>query len=126
MEPETELVDRWRSLLSSYNSVAAQLERALQETHGLTLSDFETLDRLTSRDCDKRRMQDLAAAMYLSQSALSRTVARLEKSGLVSRSHCEDDRRGVFVELTADGFQRHAEARKTQLTVLSEHLAAAG
>ena len=71
MEAESRLVDRWRSLLTSYNAVAAQLERALQETHGLTLSDFETLDRLTTRECDKRRMQDLAAAMYLSQSALS-------------------------------------------------------
>ena len=126
MEAETELVDRWRSLLTSYNIVAVQLERALQEAHGLTLSDFETLDRLTTRDCDKRRMQDLAAAMYLSQSALSRTVARLEKSGLVSRTHCEDDRRGVFVELTAAGFERHAEARKTQLAVLNEHFVAAG
>jgi len=125
MEAEAELVDRWRSLLTSYNVVAVQLERALQEAHGLTLSDFETLDRLTTRDCDKRRMQDLAAAMYLSQSALSRTVARLEKGGLVSRTHCEDDRRGVFVELTEAGLRRHAEARKTQLAVLAEHLAAA-
>jgi len=126
MEAESQLVDRWRSLLTSYNAVAAQLERALQEVHGLTLSDFETLDRLTTRECDKRRMQDLAAAMYLSQSALSRTVARLEKSGLVERTHCVDDRRGVYVELTPAGFQRHAEARKTQLGVLAEHLAAAG
>ena len=122
MEAESQLVDRWRSLLTSYNAVAVQLERALQEAHGLALSDFETLDRLTTRDCDKRRMQDLAAAMYLSQSALSRTVARLEKSGLVCRTHCEDDRRGVFVELTAAGFDRHAEARKTQIAILAEHL----
>ncbi len=125
MEAESELVDRWRSLLTSYNAVAAQLERALQDAHDLTLSDFETLDRLTTKDCDKRRMQDLAAAMYLSQSALSRTVARLEKGGLVSRTHCVDDRRGVFVELTEAGFRRHAEARKTQIAILSEHLAAA-
>ena len=41
MEAESQLVDRWRSLLTSYNAVAAQLERALQEAHGLTLSDFE-------------------------------------------------------------------------------------
>ena len=125
MEAESQLVDRWRSLLTSYNAVAAQLERALQEAHGLTLSDFETLDRLTTRECDKRRMQDLAAAMYLSQSALSRTVARLEKNGLVSRTHCEDDRRGVFVELTEAGLRRHAEARRTQIAVLAEHPAVA-
>ncbi len=122
MEAETALVERWRSLLSSYNVIAGQLERSLQEEHGLTLSDFETLDRLTNGDCDKRRMQDLAAAMYLSQSALSRTVARLEKNGLAERSHCVDDRRGVFVTITHDGRVRHAEARKTQLSVLAQHL----
>jgi len=125
MEAESALVDRWHTLLSSYNEVAVHLERALQDEHGLTMSDFETLDRLTTRDCDKRRMQELAAAMYLSQSALSRTVARLEKSGLVARTHCVDDRRGVFVELTADGLHKHAEARKTHLAVLTERLAPA-
>jgi DNA-binding MarR family transcriptional regulator len=125
MEAESLLIDRWRALLSSYNEVAVHLERALQEAHGLTLSDFETLDRLTTRDCDKRRMQDLAAAMYLSQSALSRTVARLEKGGLVERTHCQDDRRGVFVALTEAGLRRHAEARHTHLDVLARHLSPA-
>ena len=100
MDPEAALVDQWRSLLTCYNEVACHLERALQESHRLTLSEFETLDRLTTQNCDKRRMQDLAADMYLSQSALSRAVARLEKSGLVSRALCEADRRGVFVTLT--------------------------
>jgi DNA-binding MarR family transcriptional regulator len=124
MEAESPLIDRWHTLLSSYNKVAIHLERALQDTHGLTMSDFETLDRLRTRDCDKRRMQDLAAAMYLSQSALSRTVARLEKGGLVERTHCEDDRRGVFVALTEAGLRRYTEASKTHLQVLAEHLEA--
>jgi DNA-binding MarR family transcriptional regulator len=125
MEAESALITRWQELLSSYNAVAAHLERALQEAHGLTLSDFETLDRLVTRDCDKRRMQELAAAMYLSQSALSRTVARLEKQGLVSRSHCVDDRRGIFVELTEAGRARHSEARATHLKVLADRLSPA-
>jgi DNA-binding MarR family transcriptional regulator len=121
MEPQNALVDRWRTLLSSYNEVAGPLERALQDQHGLTMSDFETLDRLTTEACDKRRMQDLAAAMYLSQSALSRTVARLEKAGFVQRTHCEDDRRGIFVELTPAGLHQHAAARETQLQILAAH-----
>ncbi|MCW2138246.1 DNA-binding transcriptional regulator, MarR family [Actinoplanes cyaneus] len=122
MEPETDLVDRWRSLLSCYNEIACHLERALGDAHDLTLSEYESLDRLTTQECGKRRMQDLAETMYLSQSALSRTVTRLVKSGLVERTHCEDDRRGVFVEITAAGRQRWAEARKTHLAVLAEHL----
>jgi DNA-binding MarR family transcriptional regulator len=126
MMSETVLVDRWRGLLTSYNEVAGHLERALQDGHGLTMGEFETLDRLISAACEQRRMQELASDMYLSQSALSRTVARLEKSGLVRRELCEADRRGVFVHLTEAGFHRHTEARKTQLSILTEYLPAAG
>lgn len=125
MRSDAVLVDRWRSLLSSYNAVAGQLERELHERHGLTMSEYETLDRLMTVDCEKRRMQDLAADMYLSQSALSRAVARLEKEGLVARTLCEADRRGVYVTPTQEGVQRHTEARKTHLAVLAEHFAAA-
>jgi DNA-binding MarR family transcriptional regulator len=123
MSPEAELVARWRSLLTSYNAVAGRLERELHGRHGLTASEFETLDRLVGTECEKRRMQDLAADMYLSQSALSRAVARLEKDGLVERTHCEDDRRGVFVKLTPAGLALHAEASRTRLSVLTDTLA---
>ena len=122
MQSEADLINRWRSLLSCYNEVAGHLERALQDGHGLTMSEFEALDRLVGADRDERRMQDLEADMYLSQSALSRTVARLEKSGLVERVLCQADRRGVFVKVTAAGLSRHAEARETQLAALAEHL----
>jgi DNA-binding MarR family transcriptional regulator len=60
--------------------------------------------------------------MYLSQSALSRTVARLEKHGYVERDLCKDDRRGVFVQITESGRRRHAEARETHLKILAENL----
>lgn len=122
MTSDATLISRWRTLLTSYNEVAGRLERELHDRHGLTMSEFETLDRLVSEACAKRRMQDLAAEMYLSQSALSRTVARLEKGGLVGRALCEADRRGVFVRITEAGRHRHAEARTTQLAILGEHL----
>src|SRR3982750_2249214 len=112
MTSEAALVEHWRSLLTSYNEVAINLERALSDAHGLTMSEFEILDRLVAQQCEKRRMQELAADMYLSQSALSRAVARLEKHGLVARALCEADRRGVFVNLTEDGLARHAAARR--------------
>ena len=122
MVSESELVDRWRTLLTCYNDVACDLERSLHEAHGLTMGEFETLDRLVSLDCDARRMQALAADMYLSQSALSRTVARLEKAGLVCRDMCESDRRGVFVKVTDAGLSLYAEARETHRAVLAKHL----
>ena len=122
MTSEAALVEHWRSLLTSYNEVACHLERDLSDAHGLSMSEFEILDRLVAQQCEKRRMQDLAADMYLSQSGLSRAVARLEKSGLVSRALCEADRRGVFVTLTTEGLRRHTAARQTHLSVLASHL----
>ncbi|XVQ10438.1 MarR family winged helix-turn-helix transcriptional regulator [Spirillospora sp. CA-255316] len=122
MESGSVLTGRWRRLLTCYNQIACHLDRALQEAHGLTMSEFETLDRLVDVGCEKCRMQDLLSHMYLSQSALSRTVARLEKHGLVERALCEDDRRGVFVKITDAGRERHAQAHRTHLAVLTEHL----
>lgn len=118
---EDQLVDRWRDLLACYSTVSCALDRALQDAHGIGMSEFEALDRLVDATCEKRRMNDLSGDMYLSQSALSRTVARLERAGLVVRSMCADDRRAIFVALTAAGRERHAQARRTQRAVLAEH-----
>ncbi|MFC5187021.1 MarR family winged helix-turn-helix transcriptional regulator [Actinomadura harenae] len=122
MAPHPGLVDQWRSLVTCYNTVACALDRALNDAHGLTMSEFETLDRLVEAGAEKRRVQEIAADMYLSQSALSRTIARLEKSGLVTRGMCESDRRGVFVTLTSEGRSRHAAAVVTHRAILAEHL----
>lgn len=122
MRSESSLIERWRGLLTSYNEIACRLDRDLHEAHELSMSEYEALDRLVERDCDSCRMQDLSAGMYLSQSALSRTVARLERAGLVVRALCESDRRGVFVKITDEGRRRHAEARTTHLAVLAEFL----
>jgi len=67
-------------------------------------------------------MQELASAVHLSQSALSRTVGRLEKDGLVGRTMCPEDRRGIAVCLTAEGRERYEAARPTHRRVLAETL----
>jgi DNA-binding MarR family transcriptional regulator len=121
---DAQLVTSWRDLAARYSSVRSALDRKLDEHHGLGMSEFEALDRLAEAPEGKQRMQELGEAMYLSQSALSRVVARLEREGLVCRDMCAEDRRGVYVRLTDAGKQRHAAARPTQLAVLAQHLGA--
>jgi DNA-binding MarR family transcriptional regulator len=120
------LVDEWRDLLDRHAAVSGALEKALQERHGIGLSEFETLDRLVEANCGKYRMSDLAGDIHLSQSALSRAVARLERDGLVQRSMCADDRRGVFVCLTDTGQRVYDQALPTHREVLSETWGAGG
>jgi DNA-binding MarR family transcriptional regulator len=113
------VVSAWRALTASHAAVCAALERELGEQHGLGVSEFEVLDRLAENEEHKFRVQDLADAVHLSQSALSRLVGRLEAHGLVQRSLCDLDRRGIYVCLTEAGRQRHAEALPTQRAVLT-------
>lgn len=124
MVPELGLVDRWRTTMTNYKKVAGHLKRALRDKHGLTVTEFETLDHLITVASRNRRMQDLAAEMHLSQSGLSRTIAELETGGLLQRTTREDDRRGIFLTVTESGLRRHAEARATYLAVLVERLPA--
>ena len=118
---ESDLVATWRDLMARHAAVTCALDRALHDGHGLGVSEFEVLDRLAGTG--KRRVQELAEAIGLSQSALSRTVARLEKDGLVDRCMCAEDRRGIWVSLTEAGRARHAAAQPTQRAVLAAHLA---
>ncbi|MEV6337224.1 MarR family transcriptional regulator [Nocardia vinacea] len=114
----TGLVAEWRELLDRHAVVSCALEKELQGKHDIGLSEFETLDRLVDAACGDYRMSDLANDIYLSQSALSRAVARLERDGLVSRSMCAEDRRAIFVCLTEKGREVHESALPTHREVL--------
>ena len=86
------------------------------------MSEFEVLDRLAESPERNFRAQELADAVHLSQSALSRLIDRLEKHGLVERCLCGEDRRGIYVTLTPAGRGRHAEAAPTHREVLARIL----
>jgi DNA-binding MarR family transcriptional regulator len=119
---EEHLVESWRALADRHARISCALERVLQDEHDLGVSEFEVLERLAAPDKDQHRMQDLADAVYLSQSALSRLIGRLESEGLVSRAICSEDRRGIYACLTDEGRSRYEAARPTQRRVLAETL----
>jgi DNA-binding MarR family transcriptional regulator len=112
----------WRELMAEHARVSEALEHELQERHGLSVSEYEVLRRLVESDGGKRRMQDLAQEIHLSQSALSRLVGRLERTGLVSREMCDHDRRGIWACVTETGRATEDEAAPTQREVLAATL----
>jgi DNA-binding MarR family transcriptional regulator len=118
-----EVVSAWRALAARHAAVTAALERELGERHGLGVTEFEVLERLAENEEHKSRVLELAESVHLSQSALSRMIGRLEQHGLVQRSMCDLDRRGIDVCLTEAGRHRHAEALPTQRAVLAATLA---
>jgi DNA-binding MarR family transcriptional regulator len=120
----TRLEEQWRDILSVHARTMCEIDRALHP-HGLGASDFEVLEVLASEapeEGDLCRVQNLAGRVHLSQSALSRLIGRLEKEGLVERSVCMEDRRGVWVALTRKGRDLHAEVLPLQREVLARTL----
>ncbi|MFJ5263283.1 MarR family winged helix-turn-helix transcriptional regulator [Streptomyces sp. NPDC088387] len=121
---EAGLEARWRDILSVHARTMCEIDRALHP-HGLGASDFEVLDVLVAEvpeDGTQCRVQNIAGRVHLSQSALSRLIGRLEKDGLVNRSVCTEDRRGVWISLTDRGRQLHAEVLPLQRAALARML----
>ncbi|GAA2801240.1 MarR family winged helix-turn-helix transcriptional regulator [Saccharopolyspora taberi] len=112
----------WRALAALHARIDVRIERALQSEHDLSVSEFTVLDVLSRQDGWHMRMQQLANAVVLSQSATTRLVTRLEKVGLLRRYLCEDDRRGIYTEVSEAGQQLLARARPTHDTALREAL----
>lgn len=122
---DNDVCAKWSETLRVYHNTSCELENELQGRHGLGLSEFEVL-LILGRSCGgaggKAKMKDIEAEMYLSQSALSRTVTRLEKAGLVTRAACDFDRRANFLMLTPSGQERFEQAKPTHRDVLLKHL----
>jgi DNA-binding MarR family transcriptional regulator len=119
VESSSELVDAFRDLLERHARITCALERRLQDDHRLGMSEFEVLERLATVDEGHSRMQEIADAVHLSQSALSRVVGRLEADGLVERCMCPTDRRGIQARITRAGRERYEAAMPTQRAVIA-------
>lgn len=111
----------WRAFLEAHARVTEVLGRELREREDLPLAWYDVLVQLSEAEGHQRRMQELADAVLLSKSGLTRLVDRLEKAGLVRRTECPTDRRGTLAELTDDGYRRLAETAPTHLSGVREH-----
>lgn len=118
---EDTVLEAWRDLLERKHRAVAALEKALRP-HGLGITEYEILERLATGGPEQRRMQDLGDGLHLSQSALSRAVARLEEDGLAQRGMCTEDRRGIYVCATDEGVKRWKAAKPAHRAALAEAL----
>jgi DNA-binding MarR family transcriptional regulator len=117
---DDDLARAWHELMNRYHRVSCVLDRALQSEHGITGSEFAILEQLAeAHDCSLK-LHDLGEHAHVTQSALSRLVARLEADGLVERAMCVEDRRSVYARLTEAGRELYRNARPTHRIVLRD------
>lgn len=98
----------WRAYLFGSARLTERLERDLR-AHGLSLSEYEILVRLSEASDRALRMAELAESVHQSRSRLTHTIARMEQAGTIERHTCDEDRRGVWARLTDEGYDRLVE-----------------
>ena len=110
----------WAGFLRAHSALTTRLEHELVTERGLPLAWFEVLLQI-DRAGHPLRMQELGNAVLLSKSGLTRLVDRMETAGLVERTSCPTDRRGVHVAITALGGDALAAAGPVHLRGIAEH-----
>jgi DNA-binding MarR family transcriptional regulator len=111
----------WRGLMRAHAAVCSGLEAELEAGHALPLRSFTVLLELDSAPARRMRMSELASAVGLSRSGLSRLIDRLCREGLIERADCPFDARGAFAVLTEAGAQRLQEARADHAAAVRRH-----
>jgi DNA-binding MarR family transcriptional regulator len=103
----------WGGFLRAHATLVRDLDIELTAQHGLALTSYDVLVHLDMAPENRLRMSELADAVLLSRSGLTRLVGRLVDAGMVERMGCKDDQRGAWAVLTDEGGRRLAEARET-------------
>jgi DNA-binding MarR family transcriptional regulator len=95
----------WRALDAAHQSVQRSLQQALMDERELPLAWFRVLDELQLVG-GRAVIGEVAAALHLPPSSLSRQLDRLEDEGWVRRMRgVGTDYRHVVVALTPEGRQ---------------------
>ena len=95
-------LDAWRALLRGQALLIEEVERELAAAGLPPLGWYDVLTELDKAG-GRLRIHELADAVILSRSGLSRLLDRLESAGLLRREPCEDDRRGAYAAITSSG-----------------------
>ena len=105
----------WRGFMRAHATLVRQLDCELEEAHGLPLVSYDVLARLEKAPERQMRMRELADAVRLSRSGLTRLVDRMVRDGLIKRSTGSADARGAFAVLTPKGERAVQAARPLHL-----------
>jgi DNA-binding MarR family transcriptional regulator len=111
----------WEGFLRAHSTIMRALSSELEQADGMSLSSYDVLLHLARAPKRRLRMTELADAVVLSPSGLTRLVERLERDGLVARIKSADDARGAYATLTDRGRARLRRATRSHLTGIRQH-----
>jgi DNA-binding MarR family transcriptional regulator len=109
----------WRTFLGTHRQIVDRLADQMQSDHQLPLEWFDVLIHLADVPGKRLRQRELRDRLLLSESGVSRMLARMAEAGVLERRPADDDRRGVEVALTEAGEALLATAVESHLKLVA-------
>ena len=106
--------------LRAHAAVTRQLSARLEAAHGLTLSDYDVLVQPYFAPERALRRVDIARAVLLTASGITRLLDGLERAGWVEKRACESDARVSYAVLTDAGVAKFEAARSSHRADIEE------
>lgn len=113
-------LEAWRAFIRAQSELLKTLNQELEADQGIPLTFFDVLAQLSFAG-GRLRMSELADAVVISRSGVTRLVDRMARAGLVRREACPEDRRSMYATLTAKGKRALAQARPVHLRGVARH-----
>lgn len=110
----------WLAFLTAHARVVPRVSQQLEAACGISLAWFDVLFQLSRAPGGRRRMHELADAVLLSKSGLTRLMDRMAEAGLVTRSAVPGDRRSLHAQLTPAGRQLVGRARPAVQRIVAD------
>ncbi|MER6734404.1 MarR family winged helix-turn-helix transcriptional regulator [Streptomyces puniciscabiei] len=111
-------------LVRAQAALVRRFDSRLDGLHGVSLADFTLLLRLSQAPGGRMRRVDLAEALGVTASGVTRGLAPLERIGLVTREADARDARVAYASLTGTGRRRLREMLVTAEETAAELFAA--
>jgi DNA-binding MarR family transcriptional regulator len=93
----------WALLLRVHGIKTQLVSGRLQAAHGLSINDYETLAALSQARGQRMKRVELARALLISSSGVTRLLDGLQDAGFVERTASDADLRVAYAQLTAAG-----------------------
>ena len=103
-------IPAWLALLRTHARLGDLVETQMRQASGLSMPRYDVLMQLESVG-GSLGLGELAAAVVLSPSGLSKLLDRMEAAGLIGREADPRDARSTFAQITPLGRSLVAEAR---------------
>ena len=118
-DDDSRWMDGWLALVRTHTKLWDAIEAQMRRDHGLSMARYDVLAHLNLAG-GRLGLSDLATAIALSPSGLSKLLDRMDESGLIRREPDPDDARAAFATITPQGRALVRRARLGHHALLRE------